>query len=89
MIPAPRDPFANDRQRRVLLRAAMSLSLAGIVGRASSADMAMRPTPANALGPFYPPQKPADTDADLTRVDGHAQRAAGTAPAPPRRRSAG
>ena len=78
MIPAPRDPFANDRQRRVLLRAAMSLSLAGIVGRASSADMAMRPTPANALGPFYPPQKPADTDADLTRVDGHVQRAAGT-----------
>lgn len=26
------------------------------------------PTPANALGPFYPDRKPADSDADLTQV---------------------
>jgi len=77
MIATPRDPFSNDH-RRVLLRAAIALGVAGIVGRVSAADPVLRPTPANALGPFYPAQKPADSDADLTRVDGHAQRAAGT-----------
>ena len=78
MTPTPHDPLANDHQRRVLLRAAISLGLGAIVGRVAAADSPLRPTPANALGPFYPPQKPADSDADLTRVEGHAQRAAGT-----------
>jgi protocatechuate 3,4-dioxygenase beta subunit len=78
MIATPHDPFTNDPRRRVFLRAAVALGLAGIAGRAAAADPALRPTPANALGPFYPAQKPADTDADLTRVEGRAQRAAGT-----------
>lgn len=78
MIATPRDPFSNDHQRRALLRAAIALGMAGIVGRVAAADSVLRPTPANALGPFYPPQKPADSDADLTHVDGHTQRAAGT-----------
>ena len=81
MIPTPRDPFPHDLERRALLRAAVRLGLVGLtgtVGGAIAADSALRPTPANALGPFYPPKKPPDTDADLTRVDGHAQRAAGT-----------
>lgn len=78
MIPTPADPTPNDRQRRALLRIAITLSLAGLVGRATAADAALIPTPANSEGPFYPRQKPADSDADLTRVEGRAQRAAGT-----------
>lgn len=35
------------------------------------------PTPAIDRGPFYPPQKPEDSDADLTLIRGHSQRAAG------------
>jgi protocatechuate 3,4-dioxygenase beta subunit len=35
------------------------------------------PTPAVDRGPFYPPQKPEDSDADLTLIRGHSQRAAG------------
>jgi protocatechuate 3,4-dioxygenase beta subunit len=78
MTPTPHDRFAKDHQRRALLRAAVALGVAGLAGRAVAADSALQPTPANALGPFYPPQKPADSDADLTRVEGRAQRAAGT-----------
>jgi protocatechuate 3,4-dioxygenase beta subunit len=78
MTPTPHDPFANDHQRRMLFRAAIALGLVAIGGRVAAADSALRPTPANALGPFYPPKKPADSDADLTRVEGRAQRAAGT-----------
>jgi protocatechuate 3,4-dioxygenase beta subunit len=61
MIATPRDPFSGNHQRRVLLRAALSLGVAGIVGQVAAADSALRPTPANALGPFYPPRKPADS----------------------------
>ena len=35
------------------------------------------PTPAVDRGPFYPKQKPEDSDADLTQVRGHRQHAAG------------
>ncbi len=35
-------------------------------------------TPSVSLGPFYPAQKPTDSDADLTQVAGRPQRAAGT-----------
>jgi protocatechuate 3,4-dioxygenase beta subunit len=44
---------------------------------ARAAD-ALRATPPNSLGPFYPARKPADSDADLTIVAGRPQRAAGT-----------
>ena len=39
---------------------------------------ALRTTPGVALGPFYPPKKPSDSDADLTQVAGRAGRAQGT-----------
>jgi protocatechuate 3,4-dioxygenase, beta subunit len=77
MTPTPHDPAPHDRQRRALLRAAVTLGLAGLAARAT-AQSALFPTPANAEGPFYPPRKPGEIDADLTRIEGHAQRASGT-----------
>ena len=41
-------------------------------------DRPLVPTPRNALGPFYPDAKPADSDADLTQVAGQPARAQGT-----------
>lgn len=80
MHPTPADPEARPASRRHLLRlmAASGLALVS-TGRAALA-IAAPPvaTPANALGPFYPAQKPADSDADLTLVAGRTQRAAGT-----------
>lgn len=60
-------------RRRALILAAGALALPY---RALAADL--RLTPANAEGPFYPPQKPSDSDADLTQVAGRANRAKGT-----------
>jgi len=60
-------------KRRDLIVAASALVLPY---RALAANL--RATPANAEGPFYPPNKPADVDADLTQVQGHADRAKGT-----------
>jgi protocatechuate 3,4-dioxygenase beta subunit len=83
MHPTPPDPrsahlLPRPSTRRRFLHAAAGG--AGMVALAplAAADAALRITPANALGPFYPPQKPADSDADLTRVDGRPQRATGT-----------
>jgi protocatechuate 3,4-dioxygenase beta subunit len=70
--PTPRDAHSRSR-RRALVAGAAAIALPQI---ALAADL--RPTPANAEGPFYPPQKPADSDADLTQVAGHANRAQGT-----------
>ena len=68
----PRDLL---HERRRILRGAVATSLfaSGLV----RAEM-LRPTPSNALGPFYPPTKPADHDADLTQVAGRTGRAQGT-----------
>lgn len=69
------------RSRRDVLRVALLVggaSCLGIREAAHALDNSLKPTPANALGPFYPPIKPADTDADLSLVQGHSQRAAGT-----------
>jgi protocatechuate 3,4-dioxygenase, beta subunit len=70
--PTPRD--TSDQRRRVLHGAAASMLLVSGIARSQTS----RTTPANALGPFYPSQKPADTDADLTRVAGRAGVAQGT-----------
>ncbi len=81
MHATPPDPSPHRIRRRALLRAAASLTLVGVVGAprgSEAAGAALAATPANALGPFYPPRKPADSDADLTQVAGHAGRAAGT-----------
>jgi len=81
MHATPSDPSPHQFRRRTVLRAAASLTLAGVVGvprSSAAADAALGATPANALGPFYPAQKPADSDADLTQVAGHNGRARGT-----------
>ena len=81
MHATPPDPSPHRIRRRNVLRAAASLALAGVVGvprGSAAADAAFPATPANALGPFYPARKPADSDADLTQVAGHAGRATGT-----------
>lgn len=81
MHPTPTDPDPRPATRRQVLRALVAL---GGVGAASlhpaafAADATRVATPANALGPFYPAQKPADSDADLTQVAGRPQRAEGT-----------
>lgn len=68
----PRDTL-HARRRVLHGAAALALAASGLV-RAES----FRATPANALGPFYPSAKPADSDADLTQVAGRTGRAQGT-----------
>jgi protocatechuate 3,4-dioxygenase beta subunit len=70
--PTPRD--LSQGRRRVLHGAAALPLLASGIARAQP----LRATPSNALGPFYPAAKPADSDADLTQVAGQAARAQGT-----------
>ena len=70
--PTPRD-FVHGRRR--VLRGAVATSL---VASGLARAQPLRATPSNALGPFYPPTRPADHDADLTQVDGRTGRAQGT-----------
>lgn len=82
MHPTPADTETSPAvTRRRALLAVMALGGAGLLATrrpALAADAARIATPANSLGPFYPAQKPDDSDADLTIVAGHKQRAAGT-----------
>lgn len=48
----------------------------GLTGGARAQDL-LPPTPMITLGPFYPVVRPADTDADLTRITGRTGRAQG------------
>ena len=74
-VATPADPAPAPPPRRRFLRHACGAGLAlGALGQAHAALLA---TPAIALGPFYPPRKPADTDADLAQVQGRAGRAQG------------
>jgi len=82
MHPTPADVETGPAvmHRRTLL-ALLALGGAGLMAphrRAVAADAARNATPPVSLGPFYPAQKPADSDADLTMVTGRTQRAAGT-----------
>ncbi len=52
-------------------------SLASAMAVNAAAAEALPRTPAQTSGPFYPLEKPLDADADLTLVQGRAQRAAG------------
>jgi protocatechuate 3,4-dioxygenase beta subunit len=70
--PTPRDRLHG--RRRVLQGAVAASLVASGLARAQP----LRATPSNALGPFYPPTKPADDDADLTQVAGRTGRAQGT-----------
>jgi protocatechuate 3,4-dioxygenase beta subunit len=60
--------------RRHLLRLAGG-ALAGVT--VAQAAQALRRTPSQTSGPFYPLEKPVDTDVDLTVIQGRQQRAAG------------
>lgn len=80
MHPTPADPEARPATRRHLLRAFAAGGAAVLVAGRPGFALAAAPaaTPAVSLGPFYPAQKPVDSDADLTLVAGRSQRAAGT-----------
>jgi protocatechuate 3,4-dioxygenase beta subunit len=65
----------NDISRRRLLEMTGAVAALG-VARASAAEL-LRRTPTQVTGPFYPVEKPLDSDADLTLIKGHKQRAAG------------
>jgi len=62
--------------RRRLLVAATSTALLATTSRV--AFSALRETPRQTTGPFYPKTLPLDVDNDLVRVTGHAKEASGT-----------
>ena len=67
----------HSMQRRRVLAWMGAATLSPLAPTALGADE--RPlTPRMTEGPFYPRSLPRDADADLTRVEGRAQRAAGT-----------
>jgi protocatechuate 3,4-dioxygenase beta subunit len=54
-----------DKPNRRLVVASAAFIALPAVWRAAVAQAALRPTPAQTEGPFYPVQRPADSDADL------------------------
>jgi len=71
----------DDRRSSKLIlpsrRSAMIMTGAAGIMVAQPALGALVATPAQSAGPFYPPTKPADSDADLTMVAGRSKRAEG------------
>ncbi len=65
--------IANRARRRLIRLSGATLALAALGAHAA----AMRPTPSQTSGPFYPADKPLDVDADLTLIKGRTRRAAG------------
>jgi len=67
--------------KRRFLQAAGSFVAVGSAGllmrSALAADGRLLPSPGMDIGPFYPVEKPAEVDADLTRLTGHSARARG------------
>ena len=66
----------NQRRRVLVWMGAATLAPLALTPALGADERA--PTPRLTEGPFYPRSFPKDTDADLTRVDGHAGRAMGT-----------
>lgn len=63
--------------RRAFAGSALATATLLAAGKASAAtEQAM--TPGQTIGPFYPIQRLAEVDADLTRIKGHKNRAKGT-----------
>lgn len=60
--------------RRKIIKA---ISAGGILLPAASSMAALPLTPPGGMGPFYPVDRPLDQDADMTRLDGHSERASG------------
>ena len=70
--------LAAGMSRRAMLTASMALAGAALAGAAPAfAQAAARPTSEDALGPFFPLTLPADTDFDMTMIQGNKARAAG------------
>ena len=66
---------ANKISRRAALRAGAGLAAGAVATTVAAGTLGL--TPANPEGPFYPIHKQTDMDADLTRIEGHEERAAG------------
>lgn len=62
--------------RRTIARQ-LGLLFGGVSLFGASAARALVATPPQTEGPFYPPEPHAETDIDLTVLDGHSERAAG------------
>jgi protocatechuate 3,4-dioxygenase beta subunit len=62
--------------RRAFAGSALATAALVTAGRADAATQ-LPATPDQALGPFYPVQRPVDSDADLTWIKGHKKRAQG------------
>jgi len=67
----------HSSERRRILVWMGAAALAPLAATPALADE-HKPTPSMTEGPFYPRTFPKDSDADLTRVAGHARRASGT-----------
>ncbi len=63
--------------RRDVLLKALSLAGVGLLPAIGRAQEALKPTWMEIIGPFYPVEKPADQDADLTLIAGKTERAKG------------
>src|SRR5688500_358915 len=80
-VGAPARPVRSDMRksaaisRRQML--ALTTALVATRVRAAGGQQPLQRTPTQTSGPFYPLEKPLDTDADLTLIKGHGQRAAG------------
>ncbi len=70
--------LASGMSRRSMLTASMALAGAALTGMSPAfAERRLRPTDDDALGPFYPLTVPADTDFDMTMIQGNKERAKG------------
>jgi protocatechuate 3,4-dioxygenase beta subunit len=77
-LPAVRRPARAAHARRVALAVILSMLAPASFAADAPAPAMLKPTPAQTEGPFYPVSIPADHDADLTQIVGHAGRAQGT-----------
>ena len=70
--------LAAGMSRRSMLTASIALAGAALTGMSSTfAQSRMRPTSEDALGPLFPLTLPADTDFDMTMIEGNKERAKG------------
>lgn len=72
------DPARAPRRRVLRMLAAIAIPALAAASVPASAEKSLPLTPAQTEGPFYPTTIPADHDADLTQVAGHAAPAQGT-----------
>ncbi|MGQ0383704.1 MAG: dioxygenase family protein [Gammaproteobacteria bacterium] len=69
--------LADFASRRRILRSAAGIGGLAALGPINRAWAGLVETPMQTMGPFYPITRPLDSDADLTLLQGHQQRAQG------------